>query len=369
MNILFIEPFYSGSHKVFLDGLQQHSRHEIYPLTMTSDWRLWSGNGGAIAMANRIATLDAEFDLILTSNYANLAGIRALLGAKFAHIPAVIYMHENAFTESELTGRELDIQGCYQSFINLLSADTIVFSSHHHRQSLFDRLPTFLPQFPDMHLSESLERLKEKSLVIHPGLDLRRHDQVSFPKIETSKPVILWNQRWTYEKDPAKFFRMMNRLDDAGFEFELILAGDNRGDKPEEFEKAWRRYGKRIRHIGYVDDFQSYSRFLHQADFVVSTARHEYFSVSVMEAIHCGCHPFLPHNLTYPELIPNHLRYPLLHAQVFYKDEDELFKNMREALRGDEKPLPKESLRTISEKFDWSRKIAEFDNLFDGIGS
>src|SRR6185312_1232756 len=37
---LFIEPFYGGSHRAFLDGLIEHSRHEIVPLTLPEgEWR------------------------------------------------------------------------------------------------------------------------------------------------------------------------------------------------------------------------------------------------------------------------------------------------------------------------------------------
>ena len=40
-----------------------------------------------------------------------------------------------------------------------------------------------------------------------------------------------------------------------------------------------------------------------------------------MEAIYCGCHPFVPSTLHYPELIPESLHSPLLHAPVLYEDE------------------------------------------------
>jgi len=117
----------------------------------------------------------------------------------------------------------------------------------------------------------------------------------------------------------------MNRLDDSGVTFRLILAGEHFNEQPPEFEQALRRYANRILHYGYAEDFAEYSRLLHQADLVISTAIHEFFGISVLEAIYCGCHPLLPNRLTYPELIPERLHKPLLHAPILYDDEDELF--------------------------------------------
>jgi glycosyltransferase involved in cell wall biosynthesis len=369
MNVLFIEPFYSGSHKAFLDGVQQYSRHDIYPVTMRPPWGADKANAGVVALSNRICSVEGDFDLIFATNLTNVVGLKGLLGDGFRDVPFVLYMHENAFTSLGEPGSITDLTDVYLSFLNLLSADRLLFSSQYHLDSLLKLLPDIIGELPDFGLKESIDQLKDKSKVLHPGLDLKKHDQLPDTRHLNQQKVILWNQRWAYEKNPAMFFRVMNRLDDADFKFRLILAGDNRGKKPPEFEKAWQRYGDRIIHIGYVDDFQSYSRFLHQADFVVSTARHEYFSVSVMEAIYCGCHPFLPYDLTYPELIPRHLKNPLLHAPTFYDDEDELFSHLRSVLRGENKPLPKSSLRNISTKYDWSRRIHDFDDELDSIGS
>jgi hypothetical protein len=68
-------------------------------------------------------------------------------------------------------------------------------------------------------------------------------------------------------------------LNDIELKFDLILAGDTQHEKPEEFEKAWQRFGQQITHFGYVDDKENYSRLLHSGDIVVSTASYEFFCV------------------------------------------------------------------------------------------
>jgi len=75
----------------------------------------------------------------------------------------------------------------------------------------------------------------------------------------------------------------------------------------------------------------------------------------------------LPSGLTYTELIPEHLREPLLHAPVFYNDEDDLFRKLRKLLMGESKGLPLQTLRNVNAHLDWKKRIAKFDDLFETI--
>jgi glycosyltransferase involved in cell wall biosynthesis len=52
---------------------------------------------------------------------------------------------------------------------------------------------------------------------------------------------------------------------------------------------------------GYQPD-KAYWQALRAADVVVSTARHEFFGIGVVEAISAGCWPLLPDRLAYPEV-------------------------------------------------------------------
>ena len=178
---------------------------------------------------------------------------------------------------------------------------------------------------------------------------------------------MLWNQRWEHDKNPEAFFRLMNRLDDAGVPFRLILAGETFEEQPPAFEQAFGRYAERILHYGYADDFADYSRLLHRADIVVSTARHEFFGIAMLEAIYCGCHPLLPNRLTYPELIPERLHHPLLHAPVLYGDDEERFEILGRLLRGEDQPLPRSVLREIPAHLAWPEQARRYDALFEAV--
>jgi glycosyltransferase involved in cell wall biosynthesis len=178
---------------------------------------------------------------------------------------------------------------------------------------------------------------------------------------------VLWNQRWEHDKNPSAFFRVMNRLDDAGVPFRLILAGKHFHEQPDEFEQAFERYAERVLHYGYAEDFAEYSRLLHRSDVVVSTAQHEFFGVAIQEAIYCGCHPVLPRRLSYPELIPESHHEPLLHAPIFYEDEQGLFEVLRDILEGEVRPLPPKTLRKMPAPLDWTEHVEAYDDLFAAV--
>jgi len=210
--------------------------------------------------------------------------------------------------------------------------------------------------------------------VMHLGIDLAGHDKYA-PAAEAERAhdkgplIVLWNQRWEYDKNPDAFFGVMNRLDDAGVPFRLVLAGEHFEEQPEGFERAFQRYADRILHYGYAENFAEYSNLLHRADIVVSTARHEFFGIAMLEAIYCGCHPVLPNRLTYPEIIPENLHMPLLHAPVLYEDDEELFGILKKLLMKEDQPLPKNLLREIPAHLSWKEHVSRFDDLLESAMS
>ena len=60
----------------------------------------------------------------------------------------------------------------------------------------------------------------------------------------------------------------------------------------------------RIDHFGYEQNRRRYWEHLAGADWVLSTAIHEFFGIAVVEALLAGCLPWLPQRLSYPELLP-----------------------------------------------------------------
>jgi len=367
MNILAIEPYYSGSHRAFLKGLQENSAHEIIPIKL--DYRRWKWrmHGDSVKLAEMSSHISEEIDLLLVSSMTNLPAFLALTNPRFAFTPKVMIMHENQLTQPMPEGEERDLTYCYINYLSMLSADKLLFTTEHHLNELMEALPEFLDHFPDDKHYNTIDQIREKSLVMYPGLNLSVFDAQPDTRDQNKRPVIVWNQRWQFDRNPTMFFKVLNRLNDVDLEFDLILAGDTQHKKPEEFERAWKRFGDQITHFGYVENVENYSKLLHSGDIVVSTATHEFFCVAIMEAIYCGCHPLVPNRLHYPELIPKSLHKPLLHAPVLYDTEDDLFRSLKDLLTGVTKPLPKSSLQNINKHLDWKEMIDRYDALFDQL--
>jgi len=339
-------------------------------------WR-WRMEGGGVTLAKKVRSLVGEGfqpDLVFATDMVNVPAVLSLARPELQDVPVLLYFHENQLTYPLPPDRDRERAYAITNYLSALAADRVVFNSQFHFDEFIEALPQLLRDFPDFTNMHTVRDLRERSTVLHLGMDLAAHDEYEGDRTSrslrsTQPPIVLWNQRWEYDKNPSVFFRVMNRLDDAGVPFQLILAGKHFEEQPEEFERAFERYAERILHYGYAEDFAEYSRLLHRADVVVSMARHEFFGVAIQEAIYCGCHPVLPDRLSYPELIPDTHHEPLLHAPILYEDQDDLFAILRDILKGDERPLPPDTLQKMPVSLDWDEHVEAYDALFKDVAT
>ena len=360
-HVWLLSPYHSGSHRVWAEGYQAHSRHRITLLAMAGRFWKWRMQGGAIELAAQAQRSLAESgppDAVLATDMVNLPAWLGLLRRELPPAAAVIlYMHENQLTYPWREGEKRDLTYGMINWLSQLAADRILFNSRFHLESWFDELPRLLKHYPDYNGLALVERARERSAVAPVGIDCARFAVADRSEPPDRPPLILWNQRWEYDKRPDRFFALLGRLHAAGVPFRLAVAGENFRNAPAEFQQARTELAEHIVHWGYLPSRTAYAALLRQAGLVISTADHEFFGISILEAICAGAFPLLPNRLSYPELIPAEL-----HAVCLYADEEELFVKAAMWLR-EPQPAPPSLRSHIAARYGWPAVAAQYDAL------
>lgn len=371
MHILLINPFHGGSHAAVAEGYAHHSQHRITLLSMPihGGWR-WRMRGAAVSMARQVAQLDSPPDLLLTTDMLDLATFLGLARRSLPpRLPIALYMHENQLTYPLPAGRTRDLTYAWINYTSALAADAVLFNSAFHRRSLLAALPELPSRYHDYQELDLLEQIAARSHICYPGINLHRYDQPDpavppiVPPDPALPPILLWNSRWDYDKQPEVLFAALEALAARGTPFRLIMAGEYVDPQAERFVAAQARWAHCTLHWGYADA-TSYRRLLHQADIVVSCAAQEFFGISVLEAMYCGCMPILPHRLSYPELLPTEL-----HPQCLYHSFEELVERLDAALRQPAYLAAQTGTwRQLAARFDWQHAAPRFDALLANLG-
>ncbi len=321
--------------------------------------------GGAIPLAENFNALEETPDLIVASDMLDLNTFLSLTRKKSSNIPVALYFHENQLTYP-WSYRDRDLQrGAHRHFAlinyrSALAADILLFNSEYHLESFLGALPAMLKGFPDNNCLETVDLLREKSRVLYLGLGLLQFDKFTQEE-DDNPPIILWNHRWEYDKNPAQFFRIMKELDQGGADFCLALLGKIPDVEPVELREAKKRLDHRIVYCGYCSTFDEYASWLNRCHILPVTSNQDFFGISIMEAAYCGVVPLLPKRLTYPELFPQEI-----FGELFYNDGFHLRQLIENHLTGNDKQLRK-ALKNNALQYDWSEKIGEYDEVFDKI--
>lgn len=383
IRILIISPYHGGSHQAWAEGYQKFSQHDVQILSLPARFWKWRMHGGSVTLAHKFLTsigfgdagkkLDSISqklpDVILATDMVDLTTFLALTRPQSTAIPIILYMHENQLTyplpadgDSGPMRRqkgERDLHYAFINFASMLAADEVLFNSRYQLESFFEELNRFLRRFPDYNELNSIPQLREKSSILPVGIDFQRFDAVKSGKTSGKIPLILWNQRWEYDKNPSRFFQALYRIAGEGYPFRLALCGQNFRQQPTEFDEATSRLADRIIFQGYASEEQ-YRRLLWEASITLSTAEHEFFGISIAEAIYCHTFPILPNRLSYPELIP-----PIHHQDCLYNTQDGLLRRIR---RGLTQPADiseiSEVLANYIGQFDWRLLAHHYDEIF-----
>lgn len=364
MRILALEPYYGGSHRAFLDGWSRRSRHQWTILGLPAHSWKWRMRQSAVFFSEQLADRAGRgerWDCLFCSDMLNLAEFRGLCPPTIAELPAVTYFHENQLTYPVQHGSERDFHFAYTNFTTALSAEQVWFNSSFHRREFLEALPPMLRRMPDNPQIELVERIADKSHVFHPGID-----EIPARPPRSAGPLrILWAARWEHDKDPDFFFAALRKLMADGVMFRLNVIGEQFREVPGVFAIARGDFADEIDRWGYQPTREEYIVALHDSDVIVSTARHEFFGLSVLEAIAAGAYPILPRRLSYPELLD--LAAEPSRNEYFYEgDANALAVRLRglssQVESGSSLQEASKGIRDHVHRFCWPRQVAKLDD-------
>ncbi len=372
---IILNPFHGGSHRRCVDTLLAAfaggadaggapPRFEVHTLPGKKwHWRLLVS---AVHFAQVVprdvrgsspSSAGAGPGTLFVSSLLNLADLVALRG-DLARRRKILYFHENQFAYPSSQGasvapktKRVWSEYGWAQVMSCLAADRVLFNSEYNRTTFLAGATRLLAMVPGPSRPENVvERIAAKSQVLHypmPPLQPQRAVAASprrSPANNTSRALhVVWPHRWEHDKGPDVLLRLLQRLHaDAlqkHYPVRFSVLGERFPECPAEFDAIRAEFwtglgggaggdgthnGVTLRHMGYVASRAQYENILRQADVVLSTARHEFFGVSTLEAVRLGCLPVCPDALAYPELYP---------ASCLYRTETQLFKRLRDFAR------------------------------------
>jgi len=298
---LLLSAYRADSHRRWADGLVAR-----YP---AFDWRRLELPGRHFAWRIRgnplswLYAFDAAVpDAIVATSMVDLATIRGL-NPRFGRVPTLLYFHENQFAYPRSEGQTTSIDAQMVQLYAALAADRVAFNSEYNRASFLGGVDALMQRMPDCVPDGLAERIEARSELLPVPVD------AVAPVTSRDPRLIVWNHRWEYDKDPDLFTEAMIRLAERGVSFRLALLGP-RGARPVAALARLRSVLDARIDVDAAPDRAGYEAVLGRAAVVVSTARHEFQGLAVLEAVSAGCIPVVPDALCYPEQFAARYRYP-----------------------------------------------------------
>ncbi len=313
--VLGFEPYDTGSHRAVRDLVSAHTRHRWTWLTRPGRGWKWRMRLAAVELLDAAAAagrLHEPIDVIVATSLLSVADLRAILPARLRGVPVVLYMHENqaAYPSSDHAGTDpgRDVHFALTNLTSILASDLVIWNSRWNHDSFLDAMDSIIRRANAVDLRRWRERVESRSRVIWPPVepppDRAGQGEGDPDRLLHNATRVVWPHRWEHDKGPDELLELATRFSER-LDLRWTILGEQFPDTPPALREFEKLLAARTDHFGYEPDRRRYWAHLAACDWVLSTARHEFFGVAVVEALLAGCLPWLPDRLSYPELLPD----------------------------------------------------------------
>lgn len=311
LRVLSLQPWYGGSHRQFIDGWTSRSIHQWTTLGMPdSKWK-WRMRHAAIDFARQVNELSSQgetWDIVFCTDMMNAAEFQTL-AKPVRDLPLVVYFHENQFAYPVRGKQQPDHHFLFTNFVSALASNEVWFNSRFNLDSMVRGISSLADTWTELSPAQEIETIKAKSKVVPPpieilGLDMEGDLTRKRARVASGGALhLVWAARWEYDKNPEALLKCMELLEQQKVPFRLSVIGQQADSIPSAFNQIHEKFELQIENWGYQESREAYWNVLKDADIFFSTANHEFFGLSVAEAISVGAWPLLPNRLAYPELL------------------------------------------------------------------
>ncbi len=324
IKIALIESYYGGSHKYWADNLIEGLPYDVSLFSLPARHWKWRMQGSAPVFAKEILDHPETFEIFIVSDMIDLSFFKALISNRYSNTPCIYYMHENQLTyplaEADKE-KHFDLSYGYMNYKSCLASDLVIFNSQYHRKVFIDACRSILLKMPELKNIETLKTIFNKSKIIPVGIDILRLDQLiqTENKEKHFPPSILWNHRWDEDKNPKYFLDLLKLLDRSNIKFSLLLTEQNRSSN-QYLNYIKKYFNNRIISCRYINSYEDYISTISKCSLMPVSPGHDFFGISVLEAIYMGVTPLLPVGYVYEE----HFNIEK-NRSVFYSNKEEYF--------------------------------------------
>lgn len=315
--LLIISAYHAQSHDYWAQQLMLNlDEYDSQLIALPARYYAWRVGGNAMSfMAEFSEVLSQSFDLVIATSMVDLASLKGLY-ANFHDSQLILYCHENQFEypahtfldrQAEQQERSNRLNAQMRSIYSALVADKVIFNSEFNRDSFFSGCQKLLKKMPDFS-PDAAALIQQTSFVagIPLATDIMQNAHLAGqePIALTSKqPLrIVWAARWEFDKGMDDLLVIADRLQEEGVDIEWLVLGQQFRHMPEAAKQFLARHSDSIKQAGFIDSRADYLKALSSADIVLSTSLHEFYGITILEAVACGCWPILPQQQVYPEM-------------------------------------------------------------------